>query len=209
MCNSRFDLIFCYFHSSNPSPNTELYSINDFTLLIAIMLSAQTTDRAVNAVTKGLFLKCSQPDDFLKRGAKKLENDLKTIGLYKTKTKNVILLSRILIEKYGAKIPKEADELIKLPGVGRKTANVFLNLVYGFPTIGVDTHVIRLANRLGMVKNEKNPLKIESTLMKIIKPKWHKNVSLWLILHGRKICLARKPKCEQCGIMQYCGYVKR
>lgn len=193
------------FRQNNPEPKTELEYRNKFTLLVAIVLSAQATDVSVNKATQTLFLKYDTPEKLLNLGEEGLKQYIKTIGLYNSKAKNVIRLCAILIEKYGGQIPRDRDELQALPGVGRKTANVFLNCAYGDLTIGVDTHVERVSNRIGLI-SAKNPLQTELKLERKIPKEYKKNVHHWLILHGRYVCKARKPLCHNCLIYDLCGF---
>ncbi len=194
--------IFTTFNEQNPNPVGELFFINDFTLLVAIVLSAQMTDVGVNKVTTKLFLNCKTPADFINLGIDKLTESLSSINYYKTKAKHVFELSKILNEK---SIPNNFDELINLPGVGQKTANVFLNAAFHMPYIGVDTHVARVSQRLG-ITTENNLLKIEKDLMKKIPKEYILNAHKWLVLHGRYICKATKPKCSECLVKEYCKY---
>ena len=195
--------IFDIFQSNNPSPKTELNYKNNYTLLVAVVLSAQTTDIGVNKATKNLFEIADNPKDMIKLGEDGLKKYINVIGLYNQKAKNVIALSRILIDKFSGKIPKDLDLLQSLPGVGRKTANVVLNCAFGFDNIGVDTHVFRVSNRIGIVKSD-NFLKVEQGLLKKIPKEYKKYAHHWLILHGRYICIARKPKCQICQINDFC-----
>lgn len=196
--------IFESFHKDNPSPVGELNFVNEFTLLVAIVLSAQMTDIGVNKATLNLFKTCQTPDDFVNLGLDGITEHIKSINYYKTKAKHVFELSKILQNK---PISKEFDELIKLPGVGRKTANVFLNSAFNLPHIGVDTHVARLSQRLGITK-EKDPIKIEKDLLKKIPKQYVLNAHKWLVLHGRYICKAQKPKCGECILKDNCKYNK-
>lgn len=195
--------IFEIWQQENPCPKTELVYSNNYTLLVSVVLSAQSTDVGVNKATKALFKIADTPEKMLKLGEEKLKKHINTIGLYNGKAKNVIALSKILIEKHDSIVPEDLDELQKLPGVGRKTANVILNCAFGHPTMAVDTHVFRVSNRIGFV-NEKDVLKTELALLKNIPKKWLTHGHHWLILHGRYVCQARKPKCEECKISQFC-----
>jgi endonuclease-3 len=197
--------IFATFAKLDPEPKTELEAPNDYCLLVAIVLSAQATDVSVNKATKSLFAKIKTPEQMVKLGEGGLKNHIKTIGLYNAKAKNVIALSERLISEYGSVIPIDRDALQTLPGVGRKTANVWLNCVHGHHTIAVDTHVFRVANRIGLCKTT-DPLKTELALEKIIPKKWMQHAHHWLILHGRYICKARKPECFRCPIVRYCEF---
>jgi len=203
MKKSNIDKIFSIFLKQNPHPQTELEYKNHYTLLVAVVLSAQSTDVGVNKATKKLFEIADTPEKMLNIGEEKLKKYINTIGLYNNKAKNVIALSKILFEKYNSVVPENLEILQSLPGVGRKTANVILNCAFGHPTIAVDTHVFRVSNRLGIVK-EKDVLKTELALLKAIPKKWQQHAHHWLILHGRYVCIARKPKCETCLISDYC-----
>lgn len=203
----NLDNIFVAFASANPNPETELYYTNNFTLLIAVVLSARMTDKGVNKVTPALFKTADTPEKMLELGIENLKEYIKTVGLYPTKAKNIIALSEILIRDHKSQIPTEIEELIKLPGVGRKTANVVLNCAFGIATIPVDTHVQRVSNRLGMSKTN-NPDSIEQELLKIIPTKWLPNAHHWLVLHGRYICKARKPLCSECIVSKWCNAFK-
>jgi len=202
---NRINQIFTIFSSLSKEPKTELEYINSFTLTIAVILSAQATDISVNKATFELFKTHKKPEDFLELGENNLKKYIKTIGLYNTKAKNIIALSKILVDKYNSNIPENFEELVNLPGVGRKTANVILNCAFKQPTMAVDTHVARVSNRIGLT-SEKIPRKIELDLLKQIPEKWLKNAHHWLILHGRYICKARKPECKKCPICHLCNY---
>ncbi|MEM6339391.1 MAG: endonuclease III, partial [Pseudomonadota bacterium] len=199
--------IFQIFSNNNPTPKTELEFINNFTLSVAVILSAQATDISVNKATKNFFPSYDTPEKILSLGEDGLKKYIKTIGLYNSKAKNVIALCEILIDKYNSDIPSEFDELIKLPGIGRKTANVILNCAFGKPTMAVDTHVYRVSNRIGF-SNGNTPEKVERDLLKKIPNKWLNHGHHWLILHGRYTCKARKPLCSECPITEYCKYYR-
>ncbi len=205
MDKTTINKIFSIFQKQNPEPKTELEFLNHYTLLVAVVLSAQSTDVGVNKATKKLFAVASTPEKMLELGEENLKKYINTIGLYNNKAKNVIALSKILVEKFNSEVPENLEVLQSLPGVGRKTANVVLNCAFGHPTIGVDTHVFRVSNRIGLV-SEKDVLKTELALLKNIPQKWQQHAHHWLILHGRYICTAKKPKCEICPINQYCQY---
>ena len=205
MDKTTINKIFSIFQQQNPEPKTELEFINHYTLLVSVVLSAQSTDVGVNKATKKLFAVASTPEKMLELGEENLKKYINTIGLYNNKAKNVIALSKILVEKFNSEVPENLEVLQSLPGVGRKTANVVLNCAFGHPTIGVDTHVFRVSNRIGLV-SEKDVLKTELALLKNIPQKWQQHAHHWLILHGRYICTAKKPKCEICPINQYCQY---
>ncbi len=199
--------IFARFKASNPHPECELNYFSDYTLLIAIVLSAQTTDKNVNKATEGLFKVASTPKEMVALSEEGLKPYIRSIGLFNNKAKNIIALSRDIIEKYDNAIPRDLETLQTLSGVGRKTANVFLNTMYGAATFGVDTHVLRLGNRIGLAKG-KTPLAVEKNLKKaiegVIPDEDLKFVGHWLVLHGRYICKAKKPLCEACVISDLC-----
>ena len=200
--------IFKILKKENPSPTTELKYKDVFTLLVAVVLSAQSTDKGVNKVTEKLFKKADTPEKMYKLGISKIKNLIKNIGLFNSKAKNVFLLSKKLIEEFNSVVPDNRDELIKLPGVGRKTANVILNTYFNKPFIAVDTHLFRLGNRIGLAKG-KNVLEVENNYLKII-PNWAmKDAHHWLILHGRYVCKARNPECNVCKIKEFCEFFKK
>ncbi|MDA9817902.1 endonuclease III [Flavobacteriaceae bacterium] len=199
----KINKIFSILSQKNPKPKTELYFTNNYTLLVAVVLSAQSTDIGVNKATKTLFKIVDTAQKMLDLGEERLKQYIKTIGLFNSKAKNIISLSRKLISDFDSEIPQNIYDLQSLAGVGRKTANVVLNCAFGFPTIGVDTHVFRVSNRLGIAE-EKNVLKTELALNKNIPEKWKKYAHHWLILHGRYICTAKKPKCYSCEISHLC-----
>lgn len=201
------DKIFSRLSAKDSAPTTELFSTNDYTLLVAIVLSAQATDAGVNKATPALFAVADTPEKMLKLGEAKLKNYIKTIGLFNSKAKNIIALSEKLVSDFAGKIPESRDELMKLAGVGRKTANVWLNCARGHPTIAVDTHVFRVANRLGLC-NTKTPEATEAALEKNIPAKWKNHAHHWLILHGRYVCKARTPLCSECLINDLCEFYK-
>jgi endonuclease-3 len=188
-----------------PNPTTELEFNNPYTLLVSVVLSAQATDVSVNKATEVLFKVADTPQKILALGEDGLIPYIKTIGLFRTKAKNVIGLSRILIEKYGGVVPRSRAALEELPGVGRKTANVVLNTAFGMPTIAVDTHIFRVANRTGLAPG-KTPLEVEQALERIVPERFKRGCHHWLILHGRYVCIARKPKCEVCVVNEFCAY---
>lgn len=197
--------IFLRFQAHNPKPTTELTYQNPFELLVAVILSAQATDKSVNKATAILFPMANTPEKILQLGLSGLEKYVKTIGLYRNKAKNIIATCRILIDQYHSRVPKDREALESLPGVGRKTANVILNTCFGEPVIAVDTHILRVANRIGLVKAE-TPLKVEQALMKVVPKAFIHDAHHWLILHGRYVCVARKPKCPVCIIRDLCEY---
>jgi len=190
---------------ANPSPETELEYVNPYTLLVAVALSAQATDVGVNKATRALFAKVRDPHAMLALGEETLRNQIKTIGLFNTKAKNVIAAARILVDEHGGEVPTERDALEKLPGVGRKTANVLLNTAFGQPTIAVDTHIFRVANRTGLARG-KTPLAVELKLEKVTPEPFIHGAHHWLILHGRYICKARLPECWRCPVVDLCAY---
>ena len=193
------------FAAANPNPRTELHYINPFTLLVAVVLSAQATDAGVNKATPALFALAETPEKMVALGEARVRDLIKTIGLYRTKAKNVIALSQQLIAQHGGKVPHDRDALEALPGVGRKTANVVLNVAFGEPTIAVDTHIFRVGNRTGLAVG-KTPLDVEMKLMAVVPKKYLLHAHHWLILHGRYTCLARRPLCETCIIADLCKW---
>ncbi len=205
MIPDEVNKIFEIFAKANPEPKTELNYTNNFTLLVAIVLSAQATDIGVNKATKELFKIADTPEKMLNLGLDKLSTYIKTIGLYKTKGKNILLLCQELISKHNSIVPNDFDKLLALPGVGIKTANVMLNCAFGKATIAVDTHVFRVSNRLGLVKT-KTPNETGDKLLKVIPKKWQMHAHHWLILHGRYICKARKPECGKCEVIKFCKF---
>jgi len=188
-----------------PDPKTELEYVNPYTLLVAVVLSAQATDKGVNRATEELFKRVDTPEKMVKLGVAGLTKYIKTIGLYRGKAKNVIALSKLLIEKHNGKVPDDRDALEELPGVGRKTANVVLNVAFGEKTIAVDTHIFRVANRTGLAPG-KNPREVEDGLVKIVPDAYALHAHHWLILHGRYTCVARKPHCPECVVRDLCRY---
>ena len=197
--------IFERLRAANPNPATELVFRTPYELLVAVVLSAQATDKSVNLSTAKLFRECGTPEKIVKLGAAGLEDYIRTIGLYRNKAKNVVELSRLVLEKFNGEIPRTREELESLPGVGRKTANVVLNTAFGEPTMAVDTHIFRVANRTGLGPG-KDPLEVEQKLLKFTPPEFLLNAHHWLLLHGRYICLARKPGCPECLIRDLCDY---
>jgi endonuclease-3 len=197
--------IFARLAKANPNPTTELEYGAPFELLVAVVLSAQATDKSVNLATAELFQKYNTPQAIVGLGVENLEKYIKTIGLFRTKAKNVVALSRILIEEHAGEVPRNREALERLPGVGRKTANVVLNTAFGEPTVAVDTHIFRVANRTGLAPG-KDVITVENKLLKFTPPEYLKNAHHWLILHGRYVCLARKPGCPQCLIRDLCEY---
>jgi endonuclease-3 len=195
--------IFERFKQQNPEPKGELEHVNAFTLLVAVVLSAQATDVGVNKATRALFEIADTPEKMLALGEEKVGEHIKTIGLWRNKAKNVIALSEALIRDHGSLVPDNRDDLVKLPGVGRKTANVVLSMAFGQPTMAVDTHIFRLGNRLGLAPG-KTPDQVEQKLLKTIPEPYLYHAHHWLILHGRYVCKARKPECERCIISDLC-----
>jgi endonuclease-3 len=193
------------FRAANPEPKTELEHLNPFTLLVAVVLSAQATDAGVNKATPALFAAADTPLKMAALGETRVRDLIKTIGLYRTKAKNVIALSKALIENHGSKVPPDRDALEALPGVGRKTANVVLNVAFGEPTIAVDTHIFRVGNRTGLATG-KTPAEVEQKLERVVPAEFKRHAHHWLILHGRYTCVARKPLCERCIIADLCKW---
>ena len=194
--------------SSNPKPETELKYKTIYHLLIAVVLSAQATDKSVNKATQTLFKRIKKPEDAIKMGEAKIRQYIKTIGLYKNKAKNVYQLSKKLIKQHNGIVPKNRELLESLPGVGRKTANVVLNVAFAIPTIAVDTHIFRVSNRTGIAKG-KNPLEVEKKLLEVTPTEFKMYAHHWLILHGRYTCKARKPDCVKCIVNNLCEYEKK
>ena len=190
---------------ANPEPKGELEYHNPYTLLVAVVLSAQATDVGVNKATRSLFAVADTPEKMLALGEEGVKEHIRSIGLYNTKAKNIIKLSRILLEEHGGEVPQDRAVLESLPGVGRKTANVVLNIAFGQPTIAVDTHIFRVANRTGLAPG-KTPLEVERKLEKVVPPNRRLHAHHWLILHGRYVCKARKPMCYNCIIATWCRY---
>jgi endonuclease III len=197
--------IFERFRAANPHPKTELAYRTPFELLVAVVLSAQATDKSVNLATAKLFPVANTPGGIFQLGEEKLTGYIKTIGLFRTKARNVMGLAKIILEEHGGEVPRTRQQLESLPGVGRKTANVVLNTAFGQPTMAVDTHIYRVANRTGLGPG-KDPLEVEQKLLKFTPPEFLQDAHHWLILHGRYICLARKPKCPECLIRDLCDY---
>ncbi|MBO9356581.1 endonuclease III [Bordetella petrii] len=197
--------IFARLQAANPTPTTELEYDTPFQLLIAVLLSAQATDKSVNLATRKFFPKHGTPEGMLALGEAGLADYIKTIGLYRTKAKNAIATCRLLLERHGGEVPQTREALEALPGVGRKTANVVLNTAFGQPTMAVDTHIFRVANRTGIAPG-KNVLEVEHKLEKFVPAEYMQDAHHWLILHGRYVCVARKPKCPQCGIADLCEF---
>ena len=197
--------IFRRFHAIEPEPKGELEHVNAYTLLVAVVLSAQATDAGVNKATGALFKLADTPEKMLALGEDRVRDLIKTIGLYRNKAKNVISLSRRLVDNHNSAVPNDRDALETLPGVGRKTANVVMNMAFGQPTMAVDTHVFRVANRIGL-SSGKTPLMVEEDLIHAVPPEYGMHAHHWLILHGRYLCKARKPECWRCPIAQFCRF---
>ena len=202
---AEIEKAFRRFAAANPTPRGELQHINPFTLLVAVVLSAQATDAGVNKATPALFKLADTPEKMVKLGEARVRELIKTIGLYRTKARNVIALSRQLVAAHGGKVPHDRAALEALPGVGRKTANVVLNIAFGEPTIAVDTHIFRVGNRTGLAVG-KTPLEVEMKLMQVVPERYRLHAHHWLILHGRYVCLARRPLCEKCLIADLCKW---
>jgi endonuclease III len=199
---------FARLQKSNPEPQTELNYTNPFTLLVAVVLSAQATDKSVNKATTSLFKRADSPEKMLALGEEGLCGYIKTIGLFRGKARNVIALSKLLLENHGGNVPRNREELEALPGVGRKTANVVLNIAFGEKTIAVDTHIFRLANRTGLAPG-KDVREVEDALMRVVPGKYLLHAHHWLILHGRYVCTARAPKCAACIVCDLCKFEEK
>ncbi|WP_445680364.1 endonuclease III [Radicibacter daui] len=205
MTTAEIEAFFAELAARDAAPTSELHWSNPYTLVVAVALSAQATDVGVNKATGQLFAVADTPEKMLALGEDRLRDYIKTIGLYKTKAKNVIGLSQMLIDRHGGKVPQTREALQELPGVGRKTANVVLNVAFGQPTIAVDTHIFRVANRTGMGPG-KTPDHVELELEKVVPEKWRLHAHHWLILHGRYICKARRPNCPVCPVRDFCHF---
>jgi endonuclease-3 len=203
--NAEIAEAFRRFQAANPEPKGELQHINPFTLLVAVVLSAQATDAGVNKATPTLFALADTPEKMVALGEAKVREVIKTIGLYRTKARNVVELSRRLVAEHGGQVPRSREALEALPGVGRKTANVVLNIAFGEPTIAVDTHIFRVGNRTGLATG-KTPFEVEQKLNEVVPAPCKRHAHHWLILHGRYTCLARKPRCEVCLIADLCQW---
>jgi endonuclease III len=202
---AKVEALYSALRDANPEPRSELEFTGPFELLVAVILSAQATDRSVNIGTRQLFPKARTPAAILALGAEGLTPYIRHIGLYNAKAKNVIETCRLLVERHGGEVPRDRAALEALPGVGRKTANVVLNVAFGEPTLAVDTHVFRVANRTGLAPG-RTPAEVERKLLKLTPPEFLLHAHHWLILHGRHVCLARKPRCPQCVIREYCVF---
>ncbi len=205
MKKAAIEHFFATFAAANPAPRTELHYTNPYTLLVAVVLSAQATDVGVNKATAALFKIADAPEKMLRIGEAGLKQHIKTIGLFNSKARNIIALSEILIAEHNSAVPANQAALEALPGVGRKTANVVRSVVFGAETIAVDTHVFRVANRTGLAPGT-TPLAVEEKLLRVVPPAYRKHAHHWLILHGRYVCTARSPKCSTCSVRTVCGY---
>lgn len=205
MTPAAIDSFFATLKAANPKPQTELEFASVFELLVAVLLSAQATDVGVNKATRRLFLVANTPQKMLDLGLQGLEEHIKTIGLYHAKARHLLQTCRMLMDQYGGAVPRAREALQTLPGVGRKTANVILNVAFGEPTMAVDTHLFRVANRTGLAPG-KTPYEVEMKLLKRIPPGYLVDAHHWLILHGRYVCQARKPLCWQCAVSAYCDF---
>ncbi|HYF18302.1 MAG TPA: endonuclease III [Ramlibacter sp.] len=205
MRDADVEPFFATLQAANPAPETELEYTSVFELLAAVLLSAQATDAGVNKATRRLFPLAGTPQAILDLGLARLEEFIKTIGLYRTKARNLIETCRILVERHGGQVPRTREELEALPGVGRKTANVVLNVAFGQPTMAVDTHIFRVSNRTGLAPG-RDPLRVELRLLERVPPKYLHDAHHWLILHGRYVCVARLPQCWRCAVRAYCDY---
>ena len=205
MKKADIESFFAALKAERPTPKGELDYVNAYTLLVAVVLSAQATDVGVNKATKTLFAVADTPQKMLDLGEAKLKEHIKTIGLFNNKAKNVIALSRALLDDHGGGVPRDREALEKLPGVGRKTANVVLNIAFGEPTMAVDTHIFRISNRTGLAPG-KTPLAVEKKLEKVVPDAYRLHAHHWLILHGRYVCKARKPDCPACVVREFCRF---
>lgn len=201
----EMEIIFSRWQKQNPSPKSELNYKNPYTLLVAVVLSAQATDKSVNIATKSLFEKITTPEQMISLGLENLIPYIKSIGLYKNKAKNIIKLSEMLVNQFNSQIPDNLEDLMLLPGVGRKTANVVLNVIFNKPTMPVDTHLLRISPKIGLAEG-KTPLEIEKSLLERIPEKYLQNAHHWILLHGRYVCTAKNPKCEECLIADLCKH---
>jgi endonuclease-3 len=205
MNSAKRSEIFARLKRANPTPTTELHYRTPFELLVAVMLSAQATDKSVNKATGPLFRRASTPQALRRLGVRGLKGYIKSIGLFNTKARNILKTCALLLERHGGEVPHTREELEALPGVGRKTANVILNTAFGEPTIAVDTHIFRVANRTGLAPG-KNVRIVEERLARAVPPEYRHDAHHWLILHGRYVCIARKPHCDRCAIYDLCEY---
>jgi len=205
--NENIEKLFERFAEANKSPAIELEYTSAYTLLVAVVLSAQATDKMVNKITPELFKVAKTPQQMINLGEESLKQYIKSINYFNNKAKNIIATSKVLLEKYGGEVPNSFEELVELPGIGRKSANVILNTAFNHPTIAVDTHVFRVSNRIGLC-NTKTPHETEFALMKIVPERFRNEAHHWLVLHGRYICKARKPLCDDCKVSDLCNYYK-
>ena len=205
MKTSAIEPFFATLAAANPHPETELHYSSVFELLAAVLLSAQATDAGVNKATKRLFVLAPTPQKMLGLGVERVTELIKTIGLYRNKAKNLVETCRILVEQHGGEVPRTREALEALPGVGRKTANVVLNVAFGEPTMAVDTHIFRVSNRTGLAPG-RNPLEVELKLLKRVPDAYRLHAHHWLILHGRYVCIARRPLCERCAVRPWCDW---
>jgi endonuclease III len=205
MKRESIEPFFATLRAANPLPTTELEFTTPFELLTAVLLSAQATDVGVNKATRKLFPVANTPQAILDLGLEKLEDHIKTIGLYRTKARNLLKTCEILVKQFGGQVPRTREELESLPGVGRKTANVVLNVAFGEETLAVDTHIFRVSNRTGLAPG-KTPEQVEEALMKRVPKEYLADAHHWLILHGRYVCVARMPRCWECAVVKYCDY---
>lgn len=205
MNRTKRTAIFEALRAQDPNPETELRYDSPFELLIAVILSAQATDVSVNKATAGLFEEANTPEAMLALGIDRLKHHIRTIGLFNNKAENIIKTCRIIVDEHGGDVPRTREALENLPGVGRKTANVILNTAFGLPTIAVDTHIFRVANRTG-IAHGKTPLEVEKRLLRLVPEEFRKDAHHWLILHGRYVCKARRPLCGECVIIDWCEY---
>mgnify|MGYP003430099121 CR=1 FL=1 len=205
MSPAKREALFRRLRAANPEPKSELEYRTPFELLVAVVLSAQATDKSVNLATPKLFDAAGTPQAMLALGEARLADMIRTIGLFRTKARNLVALSKILVERHGGEVPATREALQALPGVGRKTANVVLNVAFGEPTIAVDTHIFRVANRTGLAPG-RNPGEVEAKLLKAVPPEFRRHAHHWLILHGRYVCVARTPKCPRCALRDLCGF---
>jgi len=203
MTPAAIESFFATLQAANPEPQTELEFTNVFELLAAVLLSAQATDISVNKATRVLFALAPTPQKMLDLGLDRITETIRSIGLYKTKARHLLATSRILVEQYGGEVPRSRDALQALPGVGRKTANVVLNVAFGEPTMAVDTHIFRVSNRTGLAPG-RNPLEVEQGLLERVPAAYRVHAHHWLILHGRYVCLARQPQCHRCAVRRWC-----
>lgn len=205
LTRAEIDRFYARLQAANPEPRGELHYINPFTLLVAVVLSAQATDAGVNKATPALFALADTPQKMAALGEARVRDLIRTIGLYRTKAKNVVALSKLLVEKFDGQVPQDRDTLVTLPGVGRKTANVVMNIAFAHPTIAVDTHIFRVSNRTGLAPG-KTVEKVEALLERVTPDKYKLHAHHWLILHGRYVCKARKPECWRCIVADPCKF---